>query len=194
MIVLERAVHSAYFNEDRESLGVRVLTIPDFAATSALGAALADVLPPTGGLLVTLDGDLGAGKTTLVRAMLRALGYDGPVKSPTYALVELYKLSSLCLYHFDLYRFTGSEEFIDAGLAEYFLEDAICCVEWPEKATGVLPPVDLAIHIEMLDAPACVDVDGEGAGRRVSLCAKSPRGEACLAQLILPPSISVGAR
>ena len=109
------------------------LRLSDEAATNALGAALAGTLAP--GMVVWLDGDLGAGKTTLVRALLRALGHAGPVKSPTYTLVELYSVSSLYLYHFDFYRFNDPEEFDDAGLGEYFRKDAVCLVEWPDKAT-----------------------------------------------------------
>jgi tRNA threonylcarbamoyladenosine biosynthesis protein TsaE len=147
--------------------------LPDPAATDALGAALAATLAP--GLVITLEGDLGAGKTSLVRAMLRALGHSGPVKSPTYALVELYKLSSLCLYHFDFYRFNDPEEFLDAGLAEYFSEDAVCCVEWPDKAAGVLPPVDLVVAFVI-----------HGGVRDVFLQARSTRGETCLSRLTCP--------
>jgi tRNA threonylcarbamoyladenosine biosynthesis protein TsaE len=91
------------------------------------------------GVVVWLDGDLGAGKTTLVRALLRACGHTGPVKSPTYTLVEIYVISRIYWYHFDFYRFNFPEEFLDAGLGEYFRDDAVCLVEWPEKAVGYLP-------------------------------------------------------
>jgi tRNA threonylcarbamoyl adenosine modification protein YjeE len=77
-------------------------------------------------MVVWLDGDLGAGKTTLVRAVLRAFGHAGPVKSPTYTLVEVYVVSSIYLYHFDFYRFNEAEEFEDAGLGEYFRDDSRC--------------------------------------------------------------------
>jgi tRNA threonylcarbamoyladenosine biosynthesis protein TsaE len=105
------------------------LDLPDEAATLALGASLAATLTP--GLKVALEGDLGAGKTTLVRGALRALGHTGAVKSPTYTLVELYVVSGLNLYHFDFYRFTKPEEFLDAGLDEYFDGNGICLAEWP---------------------------------------------------------------
>ena len=156
-------VHS----RDHKSITLR---LPTPAATEALGAVLADCLQP--GLLVRLDGDLGAGKTALVRAALRRLGHTGPVKSPTYALVELYKTSRLCLYHFDFYRFSDPEEFVDAGLAEYFRDDVVCCVEWPEKAGDHLPPADLAVRLA---------VDGEG--RRARIDADGERGRVCLACL-----------
>lgn len=157
--------------------------LPDPAATDRLGGALAAALQP--GLVIALYGELGAGKTALVRAMLRALGHLGPVKSPTYALVELYNLSSLCLYHFDFYRFNDPEEFFYAGLGEYFRDDSVCCVEWPDKAAGVLPPIDLAVSFR---------VDGDG--RDVFLQARSARGEACLNRLSCPdlrPASSLSA-
>ena len=147
--------------------------LPDPAATDTLGAALASALVP--GLVITLEGDLGAGKTSLVRAMLRALGHAGPVKSPTYALVELYKLSSLCFYHFDFYRFNDPEEFLDAGLQDYFRDDAVCCVEWTDKAAGLLPAPDLVVRFAI----------GSGV-RDVFLQAQSARGEACLSRLVCP--------
>jgi tRNA threonylcarbamoyl adenosine modification protein YjeE len=96
--------------------------LPDEAATQRLGQSLAPALQP--GMVIFLEGDLGAGKTTLVRALIRALGHPGPVKSPTYSLVEVYVISSLYLYHFDFYRFESPEEFLDAGLDEYFNDNA----------------------------------------------------------------------
>jgi tRNA threonylcarbamoyladenosine biosynthesis protein TsaE len=114
-----------------------VFPLPNEAASGRLGAALAAALRP--GLVIFLEGDLGTGKTTLVRAAIRALGYGGPVKSPTYSLVEVYVISSLYLYHFDFYRFESPEEFLDAGLAEYFNQNAVCLVEWPERAAGCVP-------------------------------------------------------
>jgi tRNA threonylcarbamoyladenosine biosynthesis protein TsaE len=124
-------------------------------------------------MVVWLDGDLGAGKTTLVRALLRALGYIGPVRSPTYTLVELYMLSSIYFYHFDFYRFSDPEEFLDAGLDEYFRSDAVCLVEWPGKAAGFVPSADLALQLRF---PAKAGKDG----RSVDLLACSERGGACL--------------
>ena len=100
--------------------------LPDEPATQALGARLAAIVQP--GLIVYLRGDLGAGKTTLMRALLQALGYSGKVKSPTYTLVELYKVSNLCLYHFDFYRFSEPDEWIEAGFRDYFRGPAACFV------------------------------------------------------------------
>jgi tRNA threonylcarbamoyladenosine biosynthesis protein TsaE len=143
------------------------IILADETATLALGAALATGMQP--GLVVWLDGDLGAGKTTLVRGLLRALGDTGPVKSPTYALVEIHVVSGLNLYHFDFYRFNQPEEYLDAGLDEYFADDGICLVEWPERASPYLPAADLHIRLTV-----------EGEGRLASLESGSERGAQCL--------------
>jgi len=143
--------------------------LPDEAATLALGQRLAACLQP--GFKIYLHGDLGAGKTTLVRGLLRGLGYAGRVKSPTFTLVETYNLSSLYLYHFDFYRMRSSEEWRDAGFREAFAGDSVCLVEWPEKAAG-LPAPDLSVRLEHADA-----------GRLAQLAAHSPRGRSCLQSL-----------
>jgi tRNA threonylcarbamoyladenosine biosynthesis protein TsaE len=143
--------------------------LPDEAATLALGAALAASLEP--GVSIHLRGELGAGKTTLVRGVLRALGYAGPVKSPTYTLVELYEVSRLNLHHFDFYRFRDPREWIDAGFRESFNGRNVSLVEWPEKAGGLLPPADVEITLQ-----------ASGCGRNASLQASSPTGTRCLAR------------
>ena len=143
------------------------LFLPDEAATQQLGASLGACL--TGGLVIWLEGDLGAGKTTLARALIQSLGHQGPVKSPTYSLVEVYALSSLYLYHFDFYRFESPEEFLDAGLAEYFNAASVCLVEWPEKGQPCAPSADVVCRL-------C----WEGAGRRLVLEARSERGAVCV--------------
>ena len=107
-------------------------------ATLALGAEIATILHP--GLIIFLSGNLGAGKTTLVRGILRGLGYKEKVRSPTYNLVEVYKISKLYLYHFDFYRFESPTEWEEAGFREYFNADSICMVEWPEKSERVTAP------------------------------------------------------
>jgi tRNA threonylcarbamoyladenosine biosynthesis protein TsaE len=148
-----------------------VFALPDEAATQRLGDMLAPSLQP--GMVVFLEGDLGAGKTTLSRAMIRALGHTGAVKSPTYSLVEVYVVSSLYLYHFDFYRFEYPEEFLDAGFDEYFNDTAICLVEWPERAAGCLPSPDLRLRIHHA-----------GVGRVLEAVADSPKGQACLNTLV----------
>jgi len=147
------------------------LHLPDADATVAAGARLAPFLE--GGMIVTLSGELGAGKTTLVRGCLRALGWTGPVKSPTYALVEHYTFSSLYFYHFDFYRFTDPSEWDTAGFADCFRNDAVCVVEWPERVAGLLPPADLAVT---LSHPARADESG----RYCALDARTKAGESCL--------------
>jgi tRNA threonylcarbamoyladenosine biosynthesis protein TsaE len=144
--------------------------LPDENATLALGAAIAPHLAP--GLVVTLSGELGAGKTTLVRGLLRALGHAGRVKSPTYTLVELYEVSRLHLYHFDFYRFHDPKEWIDAGFRDTFNGRNVCLIEWPERARGQLPAADLDISLAVTEP-----------GRRATLTAHSPAGARLLAAL-----------
>lgn len=146
------------------------LHLPDEDATASLGQQLAPLLAP--GMVVWLDGDLGAGKTTLVRALLRARGHSGPVKSPTYTLVEIYVISRIYWYHFDFYRFNFPEEFLDAGFGEYFRDDAVCLVEWPEKAEGGLPSADLMVRFRFAEN-----------GRAVDVVACSEEGQECLKAL-----------
>jgi tRNA threonylcarbamoyladenosine biosynthesis protein TsaE len=143
------------------------LDLPDEAATLALGRSLAACLVP--GLAIHLSGDLGAGKTTLVRGVLRALGHEGPVRSPTYTLVEVYKVSRLHLHHFDFYRFHDPREWIDAGFRESFDGSNVAFVEWPERAAGQLPPPDVEIRL-----------DSQGEGRRVRLTAFTLDGESVI--------------
>ena len=151
------------------------LFLVDEAATLALGARLAPFLEP--GLVITLRGDLGAGKTTLVRGLLRALGFAGRVKSPTYTLVETYNLSRLNFYHFDFYRFQDPREWNEAGFREVAGTEAICLIEWPERARGQLPPVDLDISLTVSNE-----------SRMASLAACSPAGVRLLTALSLHSS------
>ena len=152
------------------------LHLADEAATLALGANLASVLAP--GLTIWLRGDLGTGKTTLTRGLLRGLGFQGKVKSPTYTLVESYVISGLYLYHFDLYRFVDPEEWDATGFRDYFNHELVCLVEWPEKAGELLPIPDLEI---------CLAI--QGAGREVAFSAHTELGKKCLKQL--QPQLSV---
>jgi tRNA threonylcarbamoyladenosine biosynthesis protein TsaE len=140
------------------------------AQTTAFGAALAPLLQP--GMVIYLRGELGAGKTTLVRGLLRALGVTERVKSPTYALVEPYVVSKLYLYHFDFYRFSHSDEWGEAGFREYFNGESVCLVEWPEKAGGQLPRPDLEIVMAV-----------EGGGRRITVSADTETGRDCISRI-----------
>ena len=119
------------------------LKLPDEAATLRFGEALA--VGAAKGLVLHLKGELGSGKTTLVRGLLRALGHPGRVKSPTYTLLEPYCLLRLNLYHFDFYRFKDPSEWLSSGFREHFNPESLCIVEWPEKAGDLLAPPDLEI-------------------------------------------------
>ena len=114
-----------------------------------LGGKIADTFPQGG--LVFLNGDLGTGKTTLVRGLLRHLGFEGTVKSPTYTLVEPYCINGRKLYHFDLYRLADPEELEYMGVRDYLSSDALCLIEWPEKAQGFLPQEDLNVSLYHAD-------------------------------------------
>lgn len=122
--------------------------LKDEAATVHAAGLLATQLKP--GQVIYLHGDLGAGKTTLVRGILHALGHVGKVKSPTYTIVEPYNLAIASCYHFDLYRFQDPEEWEAAGFRDYFNADSICLVEWPERAEQVLPQADIEIRLDIL--------------------------------------------
>jgi len=119
--------------------------------TAAFAARLA-AQPQLRDAFLTLHGDLGAGKTTLVRHLLRALGVQGRIKSPTYAVVEPHEApSGLSIWHFDFYRFDDPREWEDAGFRDIFANPGLKVAEWPEKAAALTPPADLAIHIEATD-------------------------------------------
>ena len=132
--------------------------LPAEADTEALGAALAPLLRPR--LNIWLLGNLGMGKTTLTRGLLRALGHEGKVKSPTYTLIEPYVVSRLDLYHFDFYRFNSPDEYLDAGLDEYFAGEGVCMVEWPDKALPYLPSPDVEIRLEARENGRFVEISG----------------------------------
>ena len=138
------------------------------AQTEALGRRAAVLLPHV--RLIHVRGPLGAGKTTFVRGLLRGLGYDGPVKSPTFTLVEPYEVGGLCVYHFDLYRIEDPGELEFLGLRDYLGRDGVCVVEWPERAGAVLPEPDLDVMIRSTN----------NQGRDVQLQAHSQAGAAAL--------------
>ena len=123
----------------------RVLPLRNLDDTEALGASLATRLPQG---LVFLRGPLGAGKTTLVRGWLRALGYDGPVKSPTFTLVEPYEIDSVQILHFDLFRIAKPSEIEYIGMLEHLETSQLQFVEWPERGDNLLPEPDLDIQLE----------------------------------------------
>jgi tRNA threonylcarbamoyladenosine biosynthesis protein TsaE len=150
------------------------LLLPDESATEALAAAIAGALQP--GTTIHLSGDLGSGKTTFTRALLRALGHTGRVRSPTFTLLEPYNLSSLDLYHFDFYRLSSEQAWLDAGFDDYLDGQGVAIIEWPEMAGSTLPPPDLLLRIELDPADA--------AARHVALQAHGPRGQACLSAVL----------
>lgn len=128
------------------------------------------------GAVITLSGALGAGKTTLVRGFLRAMGYLGTVKSPTYTLVEAYEdLPGQCVYHFDLYRLNeeqGAQDLENIGAREYFNAQAVCLIEWPQRASGWLSPPDLSFMIEIISTT-----------RQITIQAHTQRGKDVLQRL-----------
>ncbi|MEJ2686096.1 MAG: tRNA (adenosine(37)-N6)-threonylcarbamoyltransferase complex ATPase subunit type 1 TsaE [Gammaproteobacteria bacterium] len=149
-----------------------MFTAADEQALEGLGARLARACGG-GGCRIYLRGELGAGKTTLVRGFLRGLGYQGRVKSPTYTLVEPYEVGGGAVYHLDLYRLADAEELEWIGGRDLFADEtAVSLVEWPERGRGALPPADLEVIIDYLDR-----------GRRVAMAATTARGRDVLAQL-----------
>jgi len=154
---------------ERHEAIVETRVLPDESATQALAAALA-AQPAIRHACIELHGELGAGKTTLVRHLLRALGVQGRIKSPTYAVVEPYEVPGLNIWHFDFYRFSDPREWEDAGFRDIFASPGLKLAEWPEKAAGLLPPADLALTLRVQDDES----------RHVTLTARTAAGAALL--------------
>ncbi|MEI6858966.1 MAG: tRNA (adenosine(37)-N6)-threonylcarbamoyltransferase complex ATPase subunit type 1 TsaE [Shewanella sp.] len=138
--------------------------------TVELGERLAQIIIPP--LVLNLSGELGAGKTTLSRGLIQALGHEGTVKSPTYALVEPYELNGIELFHFDLYRLHDPEELEYMGIRDYFSDNSVCIIEWPERGYGVMPMADISIEIKYV-----------GSSRTVEITSGSIKGQVLLSKL-----------
>ena len=148
------------------------LYLADEQAMSDFGARIARITQGHG--LIFLEGNLGMGKTTLSRGIIRGLGHAGAVKSPTFTLVEPYEIGDIHAFHFDLYRLVDPEELEYLGIRDYFEDDALCLIEWPEKGAGFLPKPDLTITISPQDS-----------GRSLNILSQGSRGEAWCAALAL---------
>lgn len=149
--------------------------LTDERQTERWARALAAALPTqhlgTQAFLITLQGDLGAGKTTLARTLLRALGVTGRIKSPTYPLLESYNLPNFNIYHFDLYRFSSPDQWFDAGFDDIFAGAGLMLVEWPEQAAGALPGADLELKLALTE---------QDEARQLEAHARSAAGAQCL--------------
>jgi len=156
------------------------VALPDAAATDVLGCALARSFPGAAQdcVCVHLNGDLGVGKTSCVRGLLRGLGVATRVRSPTYSLVETYELAALTAVHLDLYRLRSPAELDDLGLREQMRAGCLILIEWPARAEGRLPAADLDLTLEYF-----------GAGRRARLCSGSALGAAWLDNLLMDSSL-----
>jgi tRNA threonylcarbamoyladenosine biosynthesis protein TsaE len=148
------------------------LNVAGEEAMTDLGTRIAKVTQGAG--LIFLEGDLGAGKTTLSRGIIRGLGHVGAVKSPTFTLVEPYEIGSIRAFHFDLYRLVDPEELEYLGIRDYFEDDALCLIEWPQRGAGFLPKPDLTITI-----------GPHAEGRSLTLSPGGSRGETWCAALAL---------
>lgn len=148
------------------------LHLADEEAMVAFGEQLANITQGHG--LIFLEGDLGAGKTTLSRGIIRGMGHTGAVKSPTFTLVEPYEIGDIRAFHFDLYRLVDPEELEYMGIRDYFGQDALCLIEWPQQGAGFLPKADLTITIRP-----------HNTGRALTLSPQGSRGEAWCAAVAL---------
>ncbi|MGB0892827.1 MAG: tRNA (adenosine(37)-N6)-threonylcarbamoyltransferase complex ATPase subunit type 1 TsaE [Parashewanella sp.] len=151
-------------------MNTRTFSLEDEAQTVAVGQKLAQFIKPP--LTLYLAGELGAGKTTFSRGLIQSLGHQGAVKSPTYALVEPYELKDVRVFHFDLYRLLDPEELEFMGIRDYFADDTICIVEWPDRGYGLLPDADIQMNINYVNN-----------GRELIMEAKTDLGKALLEQI-----------
>lgn len=147
--------------------------LADESATVAFGGAIAAAIKTLGeGISLYLDGGLGAGKTTLSRGIVTGLGHLGKVKSPTYTLVEPYELAEWNVYHFDLYRLSDPEELEFMGIRDYFSNQAVCLIEWPERGAGMLPEADLLVELVYVEQH-----------RQITLTSRTDKGASILQSL-----------
>jgi tRNA threonylcarbamoyladenosine biosynthesis protein TsaE len=144
-----------------------VLFLENEKETLEFGKSLSALIPND--FIIYLSGELGTGKTTIVRGFLNGLGYTKAIKSPTYTLVESYEIQDKQIHHFDFYRITDTEELELIGIRDYFSKDSICFIEWPERAQGFLPKPDLFCSLQM-----------KNSGRHVILECCSKRSETCM--------------
>lgn len=144
--------------------------LPNEEASTQFGVLLGKTLLPP--LVLTFSGDLGAGKTTIIRAMLKSIGIESTIKSPTFSLVESYACKTMQIHHFDLYRIHNAEELDYLGFRDYFSNQSICCIEWPEHAGAQLAEVDLRFNL------SC-----KGVGRHIQMFASSMVGQKILNDL-----------
>jgi tRNA threonylcarbamoyladenosine biosynthesis protein TsaE len=149
---------------------VVTLDLPDEQASEDFATRLASCLNPP--LILTFSGDLGAGKTTIIRAMLRHLGIQSAIKSPTFSLVESYLCQNVPVHHFDLYRIHHEDELEYLGFRDYFTKESICCIEWAENAGRALPKADIRFKLSI-----------KGAGREMQMMTFSDAGKRILARL-----------
>lgn len=152
-------------------------TLYDLSDTLKLAHQIAKIIEAN--FIISLNGTLGAGKTTLTREILRCFGVTGSIKSPTFTLVEPYEVNDCTIYHFDLYRFTNPDEWFDSGFDEYFAGKYICFIEWAEKAIGLIPQIDWRIDIEF----------DSSYNRLLTIEALTEVGQQCLMKLITSAEI-----
>lgn len=147
------------------------IDLPNEQATNHIAIEFASCLIAP--LVVTFSGQIGAGKTAFIRAMLRELGIRSTIKSPTFSIVESYSATTFCIHHFDLYRISAQDELNYIGFRDYFLENAICCIEWPEKAGEYLDDIDINFSLDI-----------KGTGRELKVSSYNPRANDILFRLL----------